>query len=108
MALTWHYADGAGWPGFPLSNRSRARCVPDQPDDQGIWRTLTDRASCCRPAAMLVTALTALIPKLTVQYLRSPSHIRSAMVSAATRSLTTTADHNGIRLEPIEPEPARR
>jgi hypothetical protein len=45
----------------------RARCVPDRPDDQGIWRTLTDRPRSCRPAVMLVTALAALIPKLIVQ-----------------------------------------
>jgi hypothetical protein len=44
----------------------RARCVPDRPDGQGIWRTLTDRTKCRRAATMLATALAALIPKLIV------------------------------------------
>jgi rhamnogalacturonyl hydrolase YesR len=43
-----------------------ARCVPDRQDDEGSWRTLTDKARCFRPEAMLATALFALIPKLIV------------------------------------------
>jgi hypothetical protein len=45
----------------------RARCVPDRQDDEGSWRTLTDKARCLRPAGLLVTALLALIPKLIVR-----------------------------------------
>jgi hypothetical protein len=52
---------------YRLRSRERARCVPDGAGDQGIWRTLTDRERCRRSATMLVTALTALIPKLIVR-----------------------------------------
>ena len=50
-----------------LRSRWRARCVPDGPGNQGTWRTLADRGNATRAAAMLVTALPALIPKLIVR-----------------------------------------
>lgn len=45
----------------------RARCVPDRPGNQGIWRTFTDRGRYGLPAAMLIIALPALLPKLIVE-----------------------------------------
>lgn len=52
--------------------QGRARCVPDRPDHQGTLRIVTDRPRSRRTVAMLVAALPALIPKLTVQR-RSPN-----------------------------------
>jgi hypothetical protein len=66
MPLTCNFADDEDRADVLLSNRSRARCVPDRPDVEGIWRILTDRAKCRWPAAILLTALPALIPKLIV------------------------------------------
>jgi hypothetical protein len=55
-------------------HQGRARCVPDRPDHQGTLRVLTDRPRRRRTAAMLVAALPALIPKLTVRPRRIRAH----------------------------------